>query len=406
MSFLKKHLQLIVFAVVCVAACGAAGWGYLAGGEILDEMQAVNSLANDLKRQRSSPENLDTIAAKKKKIEQENKKLERALEEALATQKINAFDGQPRKLLVPDVLPKPKSNADALDFKDAYLRAFKELLKRLRGRDRPSTQEIAEQRAFIENKVRSADSRPKGPWMPEVPTVDGASEKGQKGKTLAEVLKQSAEARAAEIVSRSIYMYVDRGAIRPQRMLLRDNVPNAIQIWHAQMTLWIQEDIITALARVNEQRAKELLAAGRKEDVWVAHMPVKRLKVLRIRGWLGKGGGSNQGRFAKTFTGQKNDKSKFIVPLQLELVVEEASLMKVLQSLSEVGFYVPIGVTYQQAEIDPLQRKYIYGEDPVLDVTIDLEAYYLRKVFDQWIPKSLKPILSTPEAKETNKGRR
>jgi len=406
MAFLKKNLQMIIFAVVCLASAGAAGWGYMAGGDIIEQMQTMDKLRSDLRRQRSSPANLATIEARKEEVKNETAELEQTLDEVLATQKVNVFDGEVRQLLVPDVLPKPKSPGDALNFKAAYRQAFTRLAERMHGRDRPKRSEIRAQQAVIDNRNQSAGTGPKNPWMADVPAGTDSTNLEKKDHSLAKVLSESAEARAAEIVARGIYMYVDRNAMRPHHMLRTDKVPDEIQIWHAQMSLWIQEDIATALARVNDRRASELKAAGRDEDVWVAHMPIKRLKVFRIRGWLGRGGSSNSGRFAESFTGQKNDKSKFIVPLQMDLVIEESALMEVLESLCSVGFYVPTQVLYSPVDIDPLQRDYIYGDDPVLLVTIDLEGYYLRKIFEDWIPKSLKRILATPEARDNSKGGR
>lgn len=407
MAFLKKHLQMIVFAAVCLVAAGAAGWGYVAGGDVIEQMQNMDQLRSKLRRQRSDPANLTTIEARRKMVEQETADLERTLDEALATQKTNVFDGRERELLVPDVLPKPKSPGDALDFKSAYKRTFAELAERMHARGRPQRNEVRAQQAVIDNRNQSADTGPKNPWMPDVPSSGDSTDLEQKDLSLAKALSESAEARAAEIVARGIYMYMDRNAMSPHPMVKTDKVPDETQIWHAQMSLWIQQDIATALARVNDQRASELTDAGRQEDVWVAHMPIKRLKVLRIEGWLGRGGGSNGGRFAQSFTDQKNDKSRFIVPLQMDLIIEEAALMDVLESLCAVGFYVPTQVGYKQVEIDPLQQEYIYGEAPVLLMTIDLEGYYLRKVFEDWIPKALKPILATPEAQDkSDKGGR
>ncbi len=406
MAFLKKHLQVIIFAGVCLASAGAAGWGYVAGGAIIEQMQNMDRLRSDLRQQRSNPANLTTIEARKKEVEEETADLERTLDEALATQKTNVFNGQERKLLVPEVLPLPKSPGDALDFKSAYQEAFTELGKRLEGRDRPTKSEIRAQQAVIDSRNQSADTGPKTPWMPDVPSSSGSDDSEKRDLSLAEALGESADARAAEIVARGIRMYVDRTAIRSHSMAKTDKVPDEIQVWHAQMSLWIQQDIATALSQVNEQRASALTAAGREQDIWVAHMPIKRLKVLRIKGWLGRGGGSNGGRFPQSFTDQKNDKARFIVPLQMDLIIEEAALMDVLESLCAVGFYVPIQVMYRQVEIDPLQREYIYGEAPLLLLTIDLESYYLRKVFEDWIPKILKPILATPGALDKSKGGR
>ena len=89
MAFLKKHLQVIIFAGVCLASAGAAGWGYVAGGAIIEQMQNMDRLRSDLRRHRSDPANLTTIEARKKEVEEETADLERTLDEALATQKTN-----------------------------------------------------------------------------------------------------------------------------------------------------------------------------------------------------------------------------------------------------------------------------------------------------------------------------
>ena len=99
----------------------------------------------------------------------------------------------------------------------------------------------------------------------------------------------------------------------------------------------------------------------------------------------------------------------FVVRLQLQLVVEEAALVNVLEKLCSIGFYTPIRVNLSAAEIETTfssgQNLYIYGDDPVVEVNVDLEGYYFRQVFEEWIPKELKQILRTPGAKEEQEGR-
>lgn len=407
MAFLKRHLLMIVFAVVAVASLGSAVGAYLAGDGVNQQMQAVEQLRSEVQRLRSSAENLETIESRKKRIEEENAELARSLESALAAQTSDPFTGRKRELLIPEILPEPKSSGDQINFKTAYQRAFEEMMARTRGRDHANAEEIREQRAIIENKDRPVGSEDKGPWGP-VSGSDGSQsvEEQKQEKTLAEFLQGYPKARAAEQVAKSIYMYIDRKAVLPHPMVNKDDTPDEIQIWHAQMTLWIQQDLISGLVRLNEARARKLVAEGREADVWVAHMPVKRLEVLAIRGRLGRGGGSNQRvRFGESFTGQENDKTKFIVPLQLQLVIEEASLMQVVDSLCEAGYYTPTRIDYRMVPPNPLQTEYIYGEDPVIQLTIDLEGYFFRDVFEDWIPESLKEALKTPGAAEPARGR-
>lgn len=408
MAFLKQHIMMIAFAVVCLVSAGAASWAYLAGSDVVEEMRAVDKLRNDIRRKRGRAYSPAAIEARKKQVEARNAELSRRLETVLALQKNSAFHGgAPRTLLVPDALPEPKSNATAIDFREAYKREFPKLVERLNGRDKPTDREVAEQQAILEGQSRRGGSGPgQNPWMPEEQIEEEERpESSETEGSLLDFLRNYARARAAEKVARSIRMYVDRRAITPHSLAVLENVPKAHEIWQAQMSLWIEQDLVAALARVNEARVKELEAQGRPQDAWVAHMPVKRLKWLRLRGWFGKGGAVNPGRFARSFTGEKNDTKKFIIPVQLDLVVEEASVARVIESLCGIGFYTPINVDYYAVDVSPLQDDYIYGEAPVVRMVIDLEGYFFRKVFDPWIPKSLKKILTRPGAKEERSGR-
>lgn len=405
MAFIKKHLMILVFALVCLGSLGMGGWvlfGVDAG--ITEQMQSIQHLMRDVRTQGSGAANLDTIEARKKSSEARIAQLSESLATALGVQKNNAFEKGPRKLLVPDVLPEPKGEADKFDFKTAYKRAFGQVMERLHGGDKARLADITEARAFIEARNNTVAPDVEDPWRPKSSEQTEASDNPDtQDQTLRKFLSEYPQARAAEVVARQRRMYVDRGAIRPHFLLRSDDPPPAVYIWQAQMSLWIQQDIVEALGRVNDERADQLEA----EDRWVAHMPVKRLKQLSIQGWLGKGGGSNATgtQFAESFTGLKNDKSRFIVPIKIDLYVEETALAKVLESLCGIGFYTPIQVDYQAVRPDPLQEEYIYGEAPMLHVIIDLEGYYFRKVYEDWIPKRLKKILERPGAKEGREGR-
>jgi hypothetical protein len=186
------------------------------------------------------------------------------------------------------------------------------------------------------------------------------------------------------------------------------DVPTEVEIWQAQMLLWIQEDVIDVLARMNEERIEKLKAEGRTDDCWVAYLPIKNLIALRVDSKLGKGGGSNlptsPKTFATSFTAINNDDKMFKVPLEIELVIEESALMDLIDRFCKEGFYTPVALNYAQVPPDPLLDNYIYGQEPVLRVTLDLEAYYFRSVFEAWIPDVIKPILKTPNAADKSKG--
>jgi hypothetical protein len=233
-----------------------------------------------------------------------------------------------------------------------------------------------------------------------------------------DLLRKSPNAVAAEEVARSMYMYVDKKnerkqAFGPHLMMHSKGAPTAVDIWHAQMSLWIQQDIATALARCNDQRVEELRRQGVEEPYWVIQMPVKRLVEMSIEDVLGdEGGGSNRFYFARSFTRVKNDDKMFVVPLIVTVVIEEAALADVVEKLCGVGFYTVTAMTYEAVEPDPLlmdyNQLYIYGETPVIKARIHLEGYYFREVFEPWIPESLKEDLKSPGGSKSRdrRGRR
>ncbi len=411
MGLLKSYWRSIAFAAVCLASLGMGGWAYMAGGAIEEKMRQVDQVRMAVERDRANAANRRVIEAKEQEVAAANAEFETSMNAALSLQLYNAFESKvgpdgkivpaPRKTLIDNVLPKPSSTADAISFKAAYERAFAELAEKLNARDKATTTEIreyAEQMELFKEASRSGGSRPWGPVVAGS-TQDPGGEKNE--RSLAEILRDYPKSRLAEEIARKIYMYVDQDAFGKSDIARNDGAPDEVAIWHAQMSLWIQQDAAVALSRCNEERAQQLRAEGHPDRLWVAYMPVKRVMRMAIDNRLGNGGGSNdRGGFGTSFTSIDNDDKKFVVPIGLELVVEEAAIPKVLEMLCTVGFYTPVSVRYEAVRPSPIQDEYIYGEAPVVELRIELEGYFFRKVFDQWIPKSLANTLKLKGAQE------
>lgn len=410
MDFVKKNWVYLALGVVAVASIGTAAWAYLAGDEIYQHVEEMDKLRNSVNSEANNAQNAATIEAKKAEQAELLAAQEKTLKAALGAQMYNSFEGRDRQTLVPDVLPASKSSAAQIAFKDAYRKAFAELATRLNARDKATSDEITREQAYDDAKSQQANTdEDRGPWMPAPPKSDEspAVKAGAKERTMQEILRAYPKARAAEKVARKIYMYLDERAFEPESNMLISDTPKTINIWHAQMTLWIQQDFAYAIARLNDKRAEELKAKNRAYDAWVAHMPVKRLRLLAGHSWLGRGGGMNMAKFElPSFTGVVNDGQKFIVPLQIKVVVEEASILELIDSICRVGYYTPTRVEYRNVDPMPLQDEYIYGDDPVVEATIDFEGTFFRKVFDAYIPKELGAGLARPEALEETENRR
>lgn len=416
MDFIKKNLFLLIVGLVGLLSIGGAVWASMAGAAVEEKLQQLDSLKRAVTSEASGAANPTIIEEKRQKAEVVKKAFSETLELALAKQKINAFTGEPRKPIIDGILPTPKSSLVRISFKAAFDKEYLKLFERLKARDKATPEEEQQQDQFLRGMKTDQEEAP-SPWFS---SSSGEKDDGEDTPapapapgaqlTFKEALAQDAKARAAELVARQVYMYASERTIPRHEGARGETPPSDDQLWQAHMQLWIAQDMVVALSSVNERRAEELKKAGRAYDCWVAHMPVKRWDYLRIQAWLGRGGGMNVGsgvRFADSFTQHQNDTTKFVVPIQLELVIEEKALMEVLDAICRVGFYTPTRIEYLPFSPDPLQQEYVLGDDPMVSVRVDLEGYYFRKVFEDWINEPLKKILATPEAFEDlrNQGR-
>ncbi len=408
MDFIKKNWLYLTLGVVALASIGTAAAAYMNGDSIVERMRKIEGLQNDLKREGSNPQNASTIEEQKAVQAELIARQETLLNRALRPQTYNVFEGRDRQVLVPGALPKP-TNAVRFEFKTAYVQAYKELYRRLNAGLGATPEEILNEQQIEDAKGRGGDNVNLGPWAPKGGDAAAESETPSSGenKSVAEILKGYPKARAVEKKTRRFYMYVNENAMPQHPIANMNDQPETADIWYAQMTLWIQQDIAEALASVNDKRAETLKAQDRAYDCWVAHMPVKHLKALTSLPWLGKGGGGmGVGKPGTSFTGISNDTVKFVVPIQIQLVVEEAAMMDVIDSVCRIGFYTPTLATYRRVETSPLQDEYIYGDAPCVEVTLEFEGYYFRRVYDAWIPPEMATPLTRPRGEEElNAGR-
>ncbi len=417
MSFLKKQWPLIVFGVVVLGSAGMGAWAIPAGSEVEKTMNEVAGIVRKLRTLQKNTANQETIEALKQQKKEEREEFDRLMATALAPQGTNAFYEDPgspgtapeRETIIQDVLPEPEQ-APKIAFKTSYNKEFEKLNERLRGGPAPTSDDVDLERARIQQQKGGDDDTTdqRHPWQSSPTKKQTEQDKTASENTLSDLLRGHAESRAAEKVAKNILVYVDDEpgmGFGKHRLAEDKNPPDAVQIWQAQFSLWIQQDIAAAIARCNEERVAELRKENRQDDIWVAHMPIKRLKVLRIDDVLGgEGGGSNLPRdWMESFTKVENNAKRFIVPLRLELIVEEAAIMDVLRHITSLGFYTILGVDYSAVTPDPICERYIYGDEPVVEAQIHLEGCYFREVFEKWIPKEIKQDLKVPGAASQEK---
>lgn len=414
MDFLKLHWRKFAFGAVCAAALAVGGMGVMSGDEIRRQMGVAEQVMTNLKKYSAGGANLEMIRAKKDETNKARTEYEAAIKAGRDVQVYNAFyeetlpDGNvkrhPRALVLEGVLPKLTRRSLAFNFKDAYLAEHAKLFERLRAKGPPSAEEVRAKALEMQRQREARKDLSEEPWAPVDAT--GADESTIVAKdqplTREEALRKMPEVVASLERAKSIYMYAEENSLARHPLIFQTDPPTVDQIWQAQVSLWIQEDVVTVLARVNEAEAARLTKAGRADKACVAYLPIKHLVRLSIAPRLGHGGGMNTqaADFAASFTNRKNTNAMFVVPLQLEVIMDDRAIPALLHELTRVNFYTPVGFSYERLPPDLTQRGYIYGPQPVVTLKLDFEGCFFREVFNKWIPDVLKPVLDDPEARE------
>jgi hypothetical protein len=221
---------------------------------------------------------------------------------------------------------------------------------------------------------------------------------------------EEARHRAAVKKARSIRMYADsETSFHVSPIALTQESPSPADMWYAQVGLWIQEDLVHALAQLNDEAAEQL--HGREPNV--TNLPVKRIESIKVQGYVsgtgtliafpGTGGGSGRsvsGGAAPTvtsFTGRKADDQFDVVRCTLTVSVDERDLLRLIDSITRTNFYQLVGLEYTAA--DPAESEgYFYGDAPVVRAQLDFEGYMARKIYKALMPEAVLQALGISKA--------
>jgi hypothetical protein len=414
-QWIKSHLTLVICSTIGLASIVALVLGF-----ILPDAQA------SLTSTKSVYDALHGVAAKaanERVIEDARTKqgeIRRSVQRFLA----DAAKAAPRVLLNADVFPEVKEPFAPAVFKDRCEQRRKQFLAVLKAQDCPSQSDIADYKAAMD-KLEQKKKKERGEtYTPGLPTGPGmaAAAPPSRGERMSgpsslrmegpgagagvaleavmpanitpqEWVAKDSGAGASVKRATEVYCYAAETAFDP-RSVLTDKYPAVELMWEAQLSMWIQEDIVTTLARINKDAADALP----EENRWVAYLPVKHLLYIASTGYLpktaaGEGAAKLGGAgFATdvsspaapagiadlTFTKQGSTESVDTVQVAVGLVVDAGSLLKVIDEIKKAGFYTPTLVSYESLEYNSMLRGYIYGSSPVVRVRLELQYCILR----------------------------
>ncbi|UCG17284.1 MAG: hypothetical protein JSV19_04475 [Phycisphaerales bacterium] len=381
MDVLRRHLFLIICGLVGVAGIAAGAVAITVMSKVQTGMEKAVRLHGRLSSHTRSPVNKEMIDAEQKRIEAITGHHENVI--ALA-------DGVARhEQLVDGFFPAPDYDA-RFEFPKAYSAALDELYLRLKAGTIPTESEVRDAEERIEDERRAAESVDFGVDEDEArrdgedeSPGEGDMERGNRsGLITAEQAKQDPYVRASIAKAKRIYCYAtlpldpdvssfdvieavyDPGG-RP---------PRIEDCWDAQLSLWIQQDVVEALASVNERAAEQL----EEQDRWVGNLPVKDLVSLRV---TPRYVGTQEGPLPEAFTGNTSGEDYEVIYFTLNVVVDARDLPSVIEAICNNRFTTLYRVNYKAEPANLEMAGRIYGGEPVVDVMLDFETILFSKLY-------------------------
>ncbi|NLX21813.1 MAG: hypothetical protein GXY55_09105 [Phycisphaerae bacterium] len=415
MQWIKSHLTIVICGAVSLVAIVLIVLGFVLS-DVKDVMAQDAGLAQRLRS--LTPVN-EQMIEQLKRIREDNEQQVQQTMEALA--KLGAHVP-----LHPDVFPsvKPTNQYAPFQFKHAFAEAQRQLLTMLNAKDAPSDDDRLQEERNLEiqrlraermsDLGRGVEERPQPGLTPGRQLAGPGPGPGGRDTTRAnlspeELAREDAMVRVSIMRAQAIYCYASEYNLDQRPAVSGVDRPTVEEMWYAQMALWIQQDVIQALASLNKAAAEEL--QGRGEHPWVGNLPVKHLQRFNVGGYLppqgatetGRGFGSG-GAATEVFTQRGSTDSVDVIHFSLGLVVDARKLPAVIDAICVPGFYTPLLVTFAEEPHNPDLVGYLYGPAPVINVQLDFEGCFLRAKYKEWMPDAVAQAIPLGTAQGTSVG--
>ncbi len=294
--------------------------------------------------------------------------------------------------------------AERSEFKSAYQDEVSTWLQRLKAGDVPTADDIAQTRDRInEDKNRR-------------------NELQIESKIDEDAMVNRPEVRASITKAHSIYCYATNDSFHQSDVSDRDPAapmyvgrpPSPVQMWHAQLEVWVQRMIIDRIAAINESKAAQLGQDGTKP--WVGNLPIKELVSIQATKYYvteaasknnaaqGKDHRVPPGNAESVFTGNKSNELYELMQLSVVLVVNAEEMPEIMAELCRDQFLTIVNVEYEAVDPNPSMRGKIFGDQPVVQLSLDMETQFFSEFYLPLMPDEiLEPLKKTrPEKPKTD----
>ncbi len=439
LDFVRTYALSLAAGVVALAAAAFAVLG-MSDDSVMTELEQRKQRGSRIDGMIRNATNPTVIAA----AEARGERLEAEVAEALQrAREMNAAEP-----LIAGVLPRPATMAKPYEFRSAYEQALRRLPNRLQAGPLPTDDDILAERNNIEQlqqreaEVEAAnqatffgmggtDPANDAAAAPEMSADPMAGERERdRGRDRPRGRERRAaapragpdeatpgdpnsdpELRAAINRAREIRVYADLNSWHVVDVFSTSTAPDIRDIWFAQMSFWIQTDLVDAFAELNERFAQQSPGAANVEE-----MPIKRIESIvidayrltndslafpppmdpsamrseREPGQSGRGGSRQRDTTASadaSYTGRTSNDLYDVITFKLTLWVDQREILKVIDAVTRANFYQVVGVEYAAAT--PESPLYLFGSAPVVRLELQCEGYFLRSAFKQWMPPAV-----------------
>jgi hypothetical protein len=324
----------------------------------------------------------------------------------------------PRGMLAGGDLPTPAEIEDAKD----EIAELQERLKAERG-------DFGQQLPAVGSGAPVTETRPApapGPvGKPTGPVRGGVISSGGPGGTSAVSASDAGDpakdpaARARIAKAHNIRCYVGTDPASPNYTFSLSPLwgslgePRSYDMWYAQVALWVEEDVVAAVAELNEEAARQLSP----EEAYVENMPVKRLQNVSVSGYYTDGGlipfptvsrtgGLGAPSYSgESFTGRSCNKEFDVVRFTVVAVVDQRAVTQLINAITKQNCYQLVHAKYEAlgpASTD-YNEGYFYGTAPAVRLILDFEGYMARSVYSKWFPSEVRTVLGIGDDKGKKK---
>jgi hypothetical protein len=205
--------------------------------------------------------------------------------------------------------------------------------------------------------------------------------------------------RARVAKAKSILCYYDPGSFHVSPIAYEQASPAPEEMWYAQVGLWVQEDVVKAIAELNKEAADQV----RDADPCVEHVPVKRLVLMRVLGYergdelgflqFGAAGTAQIANelYGASLTGRQCNEQFDVVRFMVSVVIDQREVLQLIDRISRVNFYQCLSVSYEAVDREQeTSEGYFYGTAPVVEATLGFEGYMSREVYGELMPAEVR----------------